>query len=430
MTLPRSDIVRLDKARVWHPYTAMDAYIADVDPIVVTRAEGARLYDADGRSYLDGNASWFVATLGHAHPRLVAALTAQAATLAHCALAGIAHEPAARLADELVAVAPKGLSRVFFTDDGSTAVEVAVKMAVQMWRQLGAPGKTRFVALDGAFHGDSLGATSLGGVEVFRRPFAGILFECVHAPFPEPSAYERAFDAMREIVTRDRDRIAAVVVEPVVQGSAGMRVYDPAYLRELSLLCAQCDVLLIVDEVFTGYGRTGPMWASEHAGITPDLFCIGKAMSPLLPMGATLATDRVFDAFRGGKERALLYGHTLCGNPLGAALAREVLSIYRDSAVLERTRPKAAAIARAFERIATAPGVLRTRSLGMIGAADLGGGGYLGDRGWRVFEEARKRGAYLRPLGDTVYVTPPLTIDDAALDILLGIVQESIAATP
>src|SRR3984957_5311645 len=236
MTLPRSDIVRLDKARVWHPYTAMDAYIADVDPIVVTRDESASLYDADGRSFLDGNASWFVVTLGYAHPRLVAALTAQAATLAHCALAGIAHEPAARLADELVAVAPKGLSRVFFTDDGSTAVEVAVKMAVQMWRQLGAPGKTRFVALDGAFHGDSLGATSLGGGEVFRRPFAGILFECVHAPFPEPSAYERAFDAMREIVTRDRDRIAAVVVEPVVQGSAGMRVYDPAYLRELSLL--------------------------------------------------------------------------------------------------------------------------------------------------------------------------------------------------
>ena len=426
--MDRSAIVRLDKARVWHPYTAMDAYIADLDPIVVVRAEGARLYDADGRSYLDANSSWWVATLGHGHPRLVAALKAQADALAHCALAGIAHEPAARLADELVAVAPKGLSRVFFTDDGSTAVEVAVKMAVQMWRQLGAPDKTRFVALDGAFHGDSVGASSLGGVEVFRRPFAGILFECVHAPFPEASAHERAFDAMRQLVTRARDRIAAVVVEPVVQGSAGMRVYDPAYLRELSLLCARHDVLLIVDEVFAGYGRTGPMWASEHAGITPDIFCIGKAMSPLLPMGATLTTERVFDAFRGGKDRALLYGHTLCGNPLGSALAREVLAVYRDTGVLEGTRPKAAAIARAFERIGREPGVLRTRSLGMIGAADLGGGGYLGARGWRVFEEASKRGAYLRPLGDTVYVTPPLTIDDTELDLLLAIVHESITA--
>jgi adenosylmethionine-8-amino-7-oxononanoate aminotransferase len=190
-------------------------------------------------------------------------------------------------------------------------------------------------------------------------------------------------------------------------------------------------VLLIVDEVFSGYGRTGPMWASEHAGITPDLFCIGKAMSPLLPMGATLATERVFDAFRGGKDRALLYGHTLCGNPLGAALAREVLAVYRDSEVLEKAKPKAAAIARAFERIGAAPGVVRTRSLGMIGAADLGGGGYLGTIGWRVFEEARKRGAYLRPLGDTVYVTPPLTIEDSELELLLGIVEESIrAASP
>jgi adenosylmethionine-8-amino-7-oxononanoate aminotransferase len=424
----RAEIVRLDKAHVWHPYTAMDAYIADVDPIVVTRAAGARLYDADGRSYLDGNSSWYVATLGHAHPRLLAALKAQAETLAHCALAGIAHEQAARLADELVRAAPAGFSRVFFTDDGSTAVEVAVKIAVQMWRQLGAARKTRFVALDGAFHGDSVGAASLGGVDVFRRPFAGILFDCVHAPFPEASAFERAFEAIREILVRDGDRIAAVVVEPVVQGTAGMRIYDPAYLVELSRLCAARDVLLIVDEVFTGYGRTGRMWASEHAGITPDLFCIGKAMSPLLPMGATLATPRVFDAFRGGKDRALMYGHTLCGNPLGAALAREVLAVYRDTGVLDGIEPRAAAIARSFERIGARPGVQRARWMGMIGAADLGGDGYLGGVGWRVFEEARKRGAYLRPLGDTVYVTPPLNIALEELDLLLEIVEESVAA--
>jgi adenosylmethionine---8-amino-7-oxononanoate aminotransferase len=424
--MDRRDIVRLDKARVWHPYTAMDEYIARVDPIVVTGARGARLYEADGRSFLDGNSSWWVATLGHAHPRLLAALKKQADVLAHCALAGIAHEPAARLADELVSLAPTGLSRVFFTDDGSTAVEVAVKIAVQMWRQLGAPSKTRFVALDGAFHGDSVGAASLGGVEVFRRPFGGILFDCVHAPFPEPTAYERAFEAISLLVRNDADRIAAVVVEPIVQGSAGMRTYDAAYLKNLAVLTKKHDVLLIVDEVFAGYGRTGPMWASEHAGITPDIFCLGKAMSPFLPMGATLVTDRVEAAFRGGKERALLYGHTLCGNPLGAALAREVLAVYREEKVLERARPKARTIARAFDRISALSGVSRTRSLGMIGAADLGEGGYLGELGWSVFEAARKRGAYVRPLGDTVYVTPPLTIDDAELEELLGIVEESI----
>jgi adenosylmethionine-8-amino-7-oxononanoate aminotransferase len=424
----RAEIVRLDKAHVWHPYTAMDDYIDRVDPIVVVRAAGARLYDADGRSYLDGNSSWFVATLGHAHPRLLSALKDQADTLAHCALAGITHEPAARLAEELVAIAPPGLSRVFFTDDGSTAIEVAVKMAVQMWRQVGAPEKTRFVALEGAFHGDSLGAASLGGIEVFRRPFAGILFDCVHAPFPARDAYARAFEAIANIVATDAGHVAAVVVEPVVQGSAGMRMYDPDYLRELSGLCRRHDVLLIVDEVFTGYGRTGPMWACEHAGITPDLFCIGKAMSPLLPMGATLATARVEAAFRGGRERALLYGHTLCGNPLGAALAREVLAVYREEKVLESTTTKAKTIAQAFERIGSLPGVLGVRSLGMIGAADLGGRGYLGGLGWQVFEEARRRGAYLRPLGDTVYVTPPLTIDEGDLEELLSIVHASVAA--
>jgi adenosylmethionine-8-amino-7-oxononanoate aminotransferase len=426
--MDRAEIVRLDKAHVWHPYTAMDEYFDRVDPIVVARAEGARLYDIDGRSYLDGNSSWFVATLGHAHPRLLTAVKNQADTLAHCALAGIAHEPAARLATELIAIAPPGFSRVFFTDDGSTAVEVAVKMAVQMWRQKGAPEKTRFVALDGAFHGDSVGAASLGGIEVFRRPFAGILFDCIHAPFPEASAYSRAFEAITRMISADADHIAGVVVEPVVQGSAGMRIYPAEYLRELSVLCARHDVLLIVDEVFTGYGRTGPMWACEHAGITPDLLCIGKAMSPLLPMGATLATTRVEAAFHGGRERALLYGHTLCGNPLGAALAREVLAVYREEKVLDRAEAKAAIIAQAFERIGALPGVLGVRSLGMIGAADLGGHGYLGGLGWQVFEEARRRGAYLRPLGDTVYVTPPLTIDDADLEELLSILHASIAA--
>jgi adenosylmethionine-8-amino-7-oxononanoate aminotransferase len=200
----------------------------------------------------------------------------------------------------------------------------------------------------------------------------------------------------------------------------------------LRALATRHDVLLVIDEVFAGYGRTGPMWASEHAGVTPDLMCLGKAMSPFLPMGATLATDRVQDAFRGGKERALMYGHTLCGNPLGAALALEVLDVYREEKVLERAKAKGARIAAAFERLGAIAGVARTRSLGMIGAADLekgaGHGGYLGSLGWRVYEEARKRGAYLRPLGDTVYVTPPLNIPDDELDTLLDIVTDSVEA--
>ena len=410
----------------------MDQYAAE-DPIVVESARGARLYDPDGRSYLDGNASWWVATLGHAHPRLVSCVQKQVATLGHCALAGIAHEYAARLADALCRLAPPGLTRAFITDDGSTAVEVAVKMAVQYWQQAGAPRKTRFVALDGAFHGDSVGAASLGGVEVFRRPFGGILFDCVHVPSPEEHAYARAFDALTTLLARDADHIAAVVVEPVVQGSAGMRTYDAGYLRELRALATRHDVLLVFDEVFSGYGRTGPMWGASHAqGVSPDLMCVGKAMCPLLPLGATLASDRVFDGFRGGKDRALMYGHTLCGNPLGTALALEVLEVYRDEQVLERARPKATRIASTFEALTGARGVARTRSLGMLGAADLapsgGHGGYLGKLGWRVYDEARRRGAYIRPLGDTVYLTPPLNIDDDELDALLSIFTESVAA--
>lgn len=427
--LTRDDVVRLDKAHVWHPYTPVDVW-EKTDPIVVARAEGASLYEHDGTRLIDGNSSWWVASLGHAHPRLLRVLREQAATLDHCALGGIAHEPAAALAEELVRVAPPGLTRVFYTDNGSTSIEVAVKIALQTWQHLGAPKKTRFVALDGAFHGDTVAASSLGGVEVYRRPFSSVLFECFRAPFPDPDAYERAFDAIRHLITQASDTIAAVVVEPLLQGAAGMRSYPAEYLRALRELTTKHDVLLVTDEVFTGYGRTGEMWACDHAGITPDLMCLGKAFSTLIPMGATLATDRIYDSFRGGGgDRALWYGHTFCGHPIGAALAREVLSIYEDEAVVAQARAKAPRITAAFERIAAIPGVARVRSLGMTGAADLAADSdYLGTSGWRVYEEARRRGAYLRPLGDTVYVCPPLVIGDTDLDDLLRILEESVRA--
>ncbi|MDB4993622.1 MAG: Adenosylmethionine-8-amino-7-oxononanoate aminotransferase, partial [Myxococcaceae bacterium] len=298
------------------------------------------------------------------------------------------------------------------------------------WQQQGFPRKNRFLAIDGAFHGDTLGAASLGGVEVFRRAIAGVVVDCVRVPFPEHA--ERAFEQLRDIIEREKDVLAAVVVEPLVQGAAGMRMYDPARLRELRQLCDANDVFLVVDEVFTGYGRTGEMWAVEHAGIAPDLMCLGKTFASLIPMGATLASERVLDAFRGGKDRALQYGHTFCGNPLGAALAREVLAIYEDEAIVLGVQKKTPALARAFASLGELPGVDRVRTLGMIGAADLsprsGGksGGYLGELGWRVYDEARKRGAYLRPLGDTVYVAPPLTITDDELALLLSILRESV----
>jgi adenosylmethionine-8-amino-7-oxononanoate aminotransferase len=427
----REAIVRADKAHVWHPYTAMKRYVEAVDPLVLARASGACVFDIDGRRYLDANASWWVAVLGHAHPRLVAALRRQSETMPHVAFAGVTHEPAAKLAEELVAVAPPGLTRVFYSDDGSTAVEAAMKMALH-YRHLRKERRTRFVALDGAFHGETLGCASLGGVELFRRPFAGVVIDCLHAPSPargEDDGGTRALEAMIELVEREGDSIAAVVVEPLVQGASGMRMYPPSYLRELARACRANDVLWIADEVFTGYGRTGGMWACDAAGVTPDILCTAKGFSGgLLPMGATLVSERVFAPFAEA-DATFHYGHSFCANPLGAAVAREVLAVFREERILERAHPKAAAIAAAFESFGALPGVVRTRSLGMIGALDLAeSSSYLGTVGWRVYEEALRRGAWLRPLGDTVYVTPPLTIDDHDLEELLAIVEQSVRA--
>lgn len=427
----RDEILAADAAHVWHPYAVRD----EPPELVVARAHGVWLEDVDGRRVIDGNSSWWVASLGHGHPRLLAAMERQSRELVHCALGGIAHEQAALLARELVAAAPKGagLTRVFFTDNGSTSIEVALRIALQAWRQRGAPKKRRFVALEGAFHGDTLGAASLGGVEVFTQGFGGTTLECVRAPFPAPDAHARAFEAVRDLLAREGDTIAAVVVEPLLQGAAGMRVYDASYLRDLRAACDAHDVLLVVDEVFTGYGRTGAMWACERAGVRPDLMCLGKAFASVLPMGATLATEQVYDAFRGGGERALYYGHTFCGHPLGAAIAREVLAIYRDERIVERVQRLAPRVERAFAKLARHPAVERVRTIGLVGAADLRatgseGGGYLDPLGWRVYREALARGAYLRPLGNTVYVAPPLVISDGELDELLAILEASIDA--
>lgn len=426
----RDRTVAIDKARVWHPYTEMSRYRAEVEPLVVVRAQGSRLYDADGQCYLDGNASWWTSTLGHNHPRLVAALGDQAERVCHTALAGIAHPGASELAEELCSIAPPGLEHVFYSDNGSTSVEVAMKLALQYWAQNGQPERCAFIALEEAFHGETLGVTALGGVEVFRQPFSRVLLECRRIPSPAAEGGSSASLArLREILEADASRIAALVVEPMVQGAAGMQIYESDFLSGARSLCDEFDVFLVCDEVFTGYGRTGPMWASEHANVAPDIVCTAKGFSGgMLPMAATLTTDRIFQGFLGDPARAFYYGHTFCGNPLGAAVALEVLRVFEDEDILEAAREKAARVARVFEEMASWTGVSRTRSLGMIGACDLeGDSGYLADAGWGVFKEAMGRGAYLRPLGNVVYITPSLNIPDADLAQLLEILQESVS---
>ena len=434
----RDAILAQDRAHVWHPYTQMQEYLERGTPLVLERAQGSRLFDVDGRSYLDANASWWTATLGHQHPRLVRALCEQAAKMCHVALAGIAHEPSAALATELCQIAPAGLSRVFFSDDGSTAVEVALKLALQYWGQNGRPQRTRFLALDGAYHGDTMAASSVSGIDLFRRQFGGVLIDCLRVP-PGAQGYGQAFEVLGRLLEQHADELAAVIVEPIAQGAVGMRFYAPEFLKALRELTQKHDVFLICDEVFTGYGRTGPFWASEHAGVSPDILCTAKGFTAgMLPMSATLTSERVFSGFLGEGSRTFFYGHTFCGNPLGAALAREVLRVFKDEDVLAQAAGKAARLAQAFERFRALPGVVETRSLGMIGALDLAGstsaaaGGaadsYLETHGRRVCAEALKRGAYLRPLGNTIYITPSLNIPDADLDELLGIVEESVRA--
>jgi len=425
----RDRIVEIDKKLVWHPYTEMSRYRDEVDPLVVVRAEGARLYDADGSVYLDGNSSWWTASLGHNHPRLVGALKRQADILCHTALAGITHETATALAEKLVEVAPGDLPHVFYSDDGSTCVEVGMKLALQYWYQNGRPNRRAFVSLEDGFHGETLGVTAIGGVDVFRKPFESSLLESIHVPSPaRRGGEERALDALQKAIEGNVDMLAGIVVEPIVQGASGMQIYSPDYLRAARDLCDRFDLFLICDEVFSGYGRTGKMWAIDHAEVVPDILCTAKGFTAgMLPMAATLTTDRIFEGFLGDPGRAFHYGHTFSGNPLGAAVALEVLRVYEDEKVIEGIAERERKIHDAFAALAERPGVGAYRNIGMIGALDLeGDDGYLSRAGWEVYEAARKRGAYLRPLGNVVYVCPPLNIPLDDLDELLSIVAGSV----
>ena len=436
MTDARDDLLAIDRRHLWRPYTSSEDHQSKT-PLFIERAEGSYLYGAGGERYLDGSGAWWCNNLGHGHPRLRAALTRQAQELMHCAMAGTVHPSAVLLAQELVDIAPPGLTRVFFSDNGSTSVEVALKMAFQYWQQNGRPSRTRFLALPGGFHGDTVGAMSVSDVGAFNglfaplfpggRPAAEGLPDPAHAD--DEAGWEALFGALEDTLRAAPDEFAAVIVEPLIQGAAGMRTYPARYLRRLREVTRELDTFLICDEVFTGLGRTGTLWASTAAGVAPDLLCTAKGLSGgALPFSATLATERVFDGFRGDKTRALMHGHTFYGNPLGAAVAREVLAIYRDEQILKQSQARGAQLAAGFARLAEVPGVLRTRSLGMVAAADLGSGGYMGKLGWAVHDEARARGAQLRPLGDTIYVVPPLNITECVLDDLLGIVHASVSA--
>ncbi|MCA9581240.1 MAG: adenosylmethionine--8-amino-7-oxononanoate transaminase [Myxococcales bacterium] len=413
-----------DHRSLWRPYTSTDER-RDRDPLVIVGGRGARLFDSEGRSYIDGNGSWWCNNLGHNHPRIVESLVGQAKALLHCSMSDATHEAAALLGEELLRIAPKGLERVFYSDNGSTAVETALKIAIQFWAQNGQPGRRRFVSLSGAYHGDTLGCVAVSDVPAFHRLLGNPSSENLFVPMPGPDDDGLRAEAFLEGVLRERgSEIAALIVEPMVQGASGMRFWSAPLLRRMRELTIQYDVLLIADEVFVGYGRTGPMWACDHAGIAPDLLCLAKGFSAgAMPFAATLATGRIYDGFAGDRARALKHGHTFYGNPLGAALAREVLAIYREESVLALAQERSAQLREGFCAL---PQLQGARTLGMVAAAEVGPADYLGDRGWRVYEAARRRGALVRPLGNTVYLVPPLNIAEEDLAALLAILAESL----
>jgi len=446
----RTELLSLDRRHVWHPCTQEKDHEL-LPPIPIVRGEGVRLIDMDGNSYIDGVSSWWVNLFGHNHPRLIRALQEQSEKISHHIFAGFTHEPAVELASRLSALAPPGLEKVFYTDNGSSAVEAALKMSFQCWQQSGKPDKTRFVSLTEAYHGETVGALSVGGCELYRNVYRPILTEgysvqgpnCFRCPWGQErsSCAAECFCAMEQLVAENHPKIAAVIIEPLVQGAAGMRIYPPIYLRKLRALCDRYEIHYIADEIAVGFGRTGRFFANEHAEVAPDLLCLSKGITGgTMPLAAVLATQKIYDAFYDDyvSLKAFLHSHSYTGNPLACAVAVETLNIFNDERVLENLPERMAILDRHGNELATLPQVGEFRRCGMIAAVELVTDKVSKEpypwqqrRGYQVYQQALLRGALLRPLGNVIYFMPPLTIPLAELETLLEIARESIlAVTP
>jgi len=414
-----------DRSCLWHPFTQQRGW-TDEEPLLIDRAEGTNLIDTAGRRYIDGVSSLWCNVHGHRHPTIDAAVREQLGRVAHSTMLGLSHAPAIRLARRLVDLAPPGLRRVFYSDSGSTATEIALKMAFQYWRQRGGEQarKTRFVSLRGAYHGDTVGSVSVGGIDLFHSTYRPLLFETLTAEPGDAADMGRLF-------AEHEGEVAAVIVEPLVQGAAGMLLHPDGYLREVRELCDRHGALLICDEVATGFGRTGRMFACEHEDVTPDLMCLAKGITGgYLPLAATLSTEEVYAGFLGEFEefRAFFHGHTYTGNPLACAAAVATLDVFEQEHTLERLEPKIALLEELLEPVEALGAVAEVRQRGFMCGIELGDFPPAARAGHRVTLEARRRGAIVRPLGDVVVMMPPLAITHTDLRRLVDIVADSIAA--
>ena len=420
-----TDPARLDHDHLWHPFTQQQGW-SDEEPLVIERAEGSHVIDREGRRYIDGTSSLWCNVHGHRHPAIDAAVRRQLDRVAHTTMLGLSHPGAAELAQRLVAIAPAGLSRVFYSDSGSTAAEIALKMAFQYHSQRGGEHARRsaFVKLNGAYHGDTIGSVSVGGIDLFHSTYRPLLFE-THKAEPGDAPH------LARILSTRGEEIAAVIVEPLVQGAAGMITHPSGYLKVVRELCDHHGVLLICDEVATGFGRTGTMFACEQEDVAPDFLCVAKGITGgYMPLAATLTTEAVYEAFLGTPEeqRTFFHGHTYTGNPLACAAALANLDLFESERTIERLQPKISLLWGLLEAIEAMPEVAEVRGRGFMIGIDLGEHDPNRRLGHQVTLEARRRGAIVRPLGDTVVLMPPLAISEEELRELLGIVRESIEA--
>jgi len=446
--LAEADALRSrDLAVLWHPCTQMAEHPHALPLVPIRRGRGAWLEGADGRRYLDAVSSWWTNIFGHAEPRIAAAIAQQAGTLEHVIFAGFSHEPGLRLAEELLRVAPPGLARVFYADNGSAAVEIALKMSFHSFVNRGDARRTRFIALGNGYHGETLGALSMGDLPLYRRVYAPLLLEPIFAPSPdayeaepgesaEQCALRRAED-LAAILERHAGEVCALILEPLVQCAGGMRMHHPAYVRRARELCDAHGVHLIADEIAVGFGRTGTLFACEQAGITPDFLCLSKGLTGgFLPMSAVLTTADVYAAFLDeSRERAFLHSHSYTGNPLGCAAALASLGIFAAEPVLERNRATAATMAEMASRFVDHPNVAQVRQTGMILAIEL-----VADkatrtpfpaadkRGLRAYRAGLEHGAVLRPLGEVLYWMPPYCVNWEDLHHLALATEAAIAA--
>jgi adenosylmethionine-8-amino-7-oxononanoate aminotransferase len=448
MNQSTDDLRRLDKQFVWHPFTPMKLW-AESDPLVITSADGMHLVDSDGKRYLDGVSSLWCNVHGHRVPEIDAAVRAQLDKVAHTTMLGLASEPAILLAERLMRIAPAGLAKVFYSDSGATATEVAFKLAAQYWYNVGHPRRNEFVGFAEAYHGDTVGAMSIGRIDAFHKPYFPMLFKAHFAPSPyvyrsqtpsDPQAVEQTcLAALERILEQHGPRIAGICIEPMVQGAGGMIVQPPGFLAGVAALARKYGALLIADEVAVGFGRTGKMFACEHEGVLPDLMCAAKGITGgYLPLAATFATQRIFDAFLGEpwEGRTFYHGHTYTGNPLACAAALASLDLFEKNNLVARVARNANALAAMLSRLRTLPHVGDIRQLGYMVGIEL-----VEDKptrrrfdprrriGAAVCQRARGHGVIIRPLGDVIVLMPPPAMETTDLQtivdaVFLGVTEQ------